>query len=102
MKSFYIPIALTVQSSIYRASTRDRTSARVSSSASARDRASDSARDGTSTRKPEIIEKFLHPHHLLVHKVQDIELALVPEIQLMLEIALAPKIELAIALALGS
>ena len=70
------------------------------SSASARDRASDSASD--STRELEIIEKFLHPHHLLVHKVQDIELALVPEIQLVLEIALALKIEQVIALALGS
>ena len=67
------------------------------SGTSARDRdgTSDSARDSTSTRELEIIEKFLHPYHLLVHKVQiyfchlvvlEIELVLVTP----LEIALVP------------
>ena len=47
------------------------------SSASARDTASASTRDRASTnanasnRELEIIEKFLHSHHLLVHKVQN-------------------------------
>ena len=47
----------------------------TSTSDSARDRASvsdsvsDSARDSTSAKELEIIEKFLHPHCLLVHKV---------------------------------
>ena len=40
---------------------------------SARDRASaidsDRASDSTSARELDRIEKFLHPHHLLVHKV---------------------------------
>ena len=46
------------------------TSAKDRASASAKDRASASGRDSASTRELEIIEKFLHPHCLLVHKVQ--------------------------------
>ena len=51
---------------------------RASTSYSARDRASTgtSARDSISARELEIIEMFLHPHRLLVHKVQDIALVL--------------------------
>ena len=47
--------------------------ARISSARdSAKDRASasDSARDSTNARELEIIEKFLHPYCLPVHKVQ--------------------------------
>ena len=41
------------------------------SSASARDSASEDTRDSASTRELEIIEKVLHPHCLLVNKVQN-------------------------------
>ena len=50
--------------------------------ATTRDNASDSTRDSASAGELDIIEKLLHPHCLLVHKVQDIELVL--EIELML------------------
>ena len=62
--------------------------ARISS---ARDRASacDSATDSTSTRELEIIEKFLHPHRLLVHKVDFFYHLVVLEIELVIVIVLA-------------
>ena len=52
--------------------TRTRDNTRDSASASVRDSARDSTIDraSVSTRELEIIDKFLHPHHLLVHKVQ--------------------------------
>ena len=52
-----------------------------------------SARDSARDRELEITEKFLHPHRLLVHKVQNRVLAL--------SLALAPEIEIELLLALA-
>ena len=55
-------LPLSTQSSRYRAGAGNRASTRDSTSAN--------ASDSASTRELQIIEKFLHPYYLLVHKVQ--------------------------------